>query len=143
MCNYYIQKEEETNQFGSYILQRQKTMELMLQALGLVTVDTAMYKAYNAIKKRAISISTKVKPPDFEKLKPHLGWLPLDIIKCTFECITQLAMQSLIKVPFKQHLKLRTPQLNVPRLVETYATDTLFYQQKAMYESHVHSFCGN
>ena len=35
-------------------------------------------------------------------------------------------MKSLIQIPFQQHHKSWTPQLNVPRLQETYATNTLF-----------------
>jgi hypothetical protein len=29
--------------------------------------------------------------PDYGQLRPHLGWLPVDAIKKTFECTTQLA----------------------------------------------------
>eukprot|EP00957_Ditylum_brightwellii_P111653 8516645-Ditylum_brightwellii.AAC.1 len=35
-------------------------------------------------------------------------------------------MGSLIQLPFRQHHKSRTPQMNAPRLAETFATDTLF-----------------
>ena len=50
----------------------------------------------------------------------------MEVVKRTFACTTQLAMKSLIQIPFQQHHKLQTPQVNVPRLQETYATSTLF-----------------
>eukprot|EP00957_Ditylum_brightwellii_P085250 6483852-Ditylum_brightwellii.AAC.1 len=46
-------------------------------------------------------------------MRPLLGWLPLEVKKCTFECTTQLAMGSMIRLPFRQHYKSRTPQLNL------------------------------
>eukprot|EP00957_Ditylum_brightwellii_P035168 2666262-Ditylum_brightwellii.AAC.1 len=47
-------------------------------------------------------------------------------------CTTQLAMGSLIQLPFRQHQKSRTPQLDVPRLAETVATDTLFSSEPGL-----------
>ena len=55
-----------------------------------------------------------------------LGWLPLETIRRTFDCTTQLAMGSTTSLPFRQHRKSQTPQLNVPRLAETFSTDTMF-----------------
>eukprot|EP00957_Ditylum_brightwellii_P142573 10862035-Ditylum_brightwellii.AAC.1 len=46
-------------------------------------------------------------------MRSMLGWLPLEVVKHTFECTTH-------------YHKSRTPQHNVPRLAETFATDTLF-----------------
>ena len=48
------------------------------------------------------------------------------MVKKTFDCTTQLAMGSFATLTFRQHFKSRTPQLNVPRIAETFATDTLF-----------------
>ena len=59
-------------------------------------------------------------------MRPLLGWLPLEVVKHTIKCTTQLAMYSLISIPFRQHHKSRTPQLKVPRLAKNFATDTLF-----------------
>eukprot|EP00957_Ditylum_brightwellii_P108406 8270080-Ditylum_brightwellii.AAC.1 len=75
---------------------------------------------------KATSASTAIKEHDYEKLRALLGWLPLEVVKRTLGCTTQLAMGSLSHLPFRQHHKSRIPQLNVPRLAETFATDTLF-----------------
>eukprot|EP00957_Ditylum_brightwellii_P069645 5289358-Ditylum_brightwellii.AAC.1 len=75
---------------------------------------------------KVTSASTAIKEHDYEKLQTLLGWLPLEVVKRTLGCTTQLAMGSLIKLPFRQHHKSRTQQLNVPRLVKTFATNTLF-----------------
>eukprot|EP00957_Ditylum_brightwellii_P013869 1045488-Ditylum_brightwellii.AAC.1 len=48
------------------------------------------------------------------------------VVKRTLGCTTQLAMGSLIHLPFRQYHKSRILQLSVPRLAETFATDMLF-----------------
>eukprot|EP00957_Ditylum_brightwellii_P118326 9024842-Ditylum_brightwellii.AAC.1 len=75
---------------------------------------------------KATSVSTAIKEHDYEKLWMLLGWLSLEVVKRTLGCTTQLAMGSLVQLPFRQHHKSRTAQLNVPILEETFATDTLF-----------------
>ena len=55
-----------------------------------------------------------------------LGWFPLETVRRTFNCTTQLAMGSVMRLPFCQHHKSCTPQLNVPRLAETFSKDTMF-----------------
>eukprot|EP00957_Ditylum_brightwellii_P078212 5946790-Ditylum_brightwellii.AAC.1 len=41
-------------------------------------------------------------------------------------------MGSLIQLPFRQYHKSRTPQLNVPRLAKTFATNTLFSSEPGL-----------
>ena len=94
--------------------------------MGSITIGSALYKLFKNIGETILLAKSKVKPVDYEKMRSLLGWLPLEVVKRTFECTTQLAMGSLLSIPFQQHQKTRTPQLNVPRLVETFATDTLF-----------------
>ena len=48
------------------------------------------------------------------------------MVKRTFYCTTQLAMGSFATLPLRRHFKSRTPQLNIPRIAETFATDMLF-----------------
>eukprot|EP00957_Ditylum_brightwellii_P166715 12691138-Ditylum_brightwellii.AAC.1 len=81
---------------------------------------------------RTVSPKIDKKKPDYEKMRPMLGWLPLEVVKHTFECTTQLAMGSMLCLPFQQHHRSRTPQLNVPRLAETFATDTLFSSEPGL-----------
>eukprot|EP00957_Ditylum_brightwellii_P162126 12343648-Ditylum_brightwellii.AAC.1 len=75
---------------------------------------------------KATSASTTIKEHDYEKLRTLLGWLPLEVIKQSLGCTMQLVMGSLIHLPFRQHHKSRSPQLNIPRLAEPFATDLLF-----------------
>ena len=67
----------------------------------------------------------KRKPPDYNALRPQFGWLPVDIIKKTFEATTQFA-----RLPISTHLKERFkspfPACNVLRRNENVATDTIF-----------------
>ena len=55
-----------------------------------------------------------------------MAWLPTDVEQKTFGVTTQFDMGSFERLPLRQHFKSRFPQLNVPRLSETFATDTLF-----------------
>ncbi len=73
-------------------------------------------------------------------MRPLLGWLPLEVAKWTIGCTIQLAMGFLISIPLRQHHKSRTPQLNVPRLTETFATDILYFLQMLDWDAlNVHS----
>ena len=71
-------------------------------------------------------MQTHIKKENYEELRPFLGWLPQETVKETFDCSTHLAMGYFATLPFRRHFKSRTPQLNVPRIAETFATDTLF-----------------
>eukprot|EP00957_Ditylum_brightwellii_P073426 5579525-Ditylum_brightwellii.AAC.1 len=53
-------------------------------------------------------------------------------MKRTLGYITQLAMRSLAHISSRQHHKSRTLQRNVPRVAETFATDTLFSSQPGL-----------
>ena len=56
----------------------------------------------------------------------------METIKKTFENTTQLYMHIPFFHPFRKHCKSWAPQLNVPKLAETYATDTGFASETAL-----------
>ena len=58
-------------------------------------------------------------------MRKRLGWLPINIIKKTFDVTTQLAKLD-VRLPLRRHFKSRFPQANVNRLQETFSTDTFF-----------------
>ena len=62
---------------------------------------------------------------DPTSIQACLAFLPLDKIKKTLECTTQLVKWT-IKVPMQRHWKGRFPFMNVHRLREPVATDTFF-----------------
>ena len=62
---------------------------------------------------------------DPSKVQPYLGWRPLEVIRKTLECTTQLARMTL-RVPLRRHLKARFPWLNVNRLDEVVSVDPFF-----------------
>jgi hypothetical protein len=72
------------------------------------------------------------KPPDYTSLRPLFGWLPVDIIKKTFEVTTQYA-----RLPMSTHLKkaFRSPfpAANVHRRNEPVATDKIVSDTPAIY----------
>ena len=131
-CDKNAQETEEINQFGEYIMHQQKATTFLVQTLSWITGGSFLYHTFNNVMEKAVSASSAVKKRDYEKYRPLLGWLPLEVVKRTFDCTTQLAMGSLLRLPFRQHHKSRTPQLNVPRLSETFATDTLFSSETAL-----------
>ncbi|MGL4933427.1 MAG: hypothetical protein ACRC4P_08975, partial [Aeromonas sp.] len=63
--------------------------------------------------------------PDYESLRPCLGYAPLEVIKLTFKNTTQYARNS-VRLPFRNHYKSRFPALNVKRRNEPVATDTVW-----------------
>eukprot|EP00957_Ditylum_brightwellii_P005968 451972-Ditylum_brightwellii.AAC.1 len=81
---------------------------------------------------RTVSPKTDKRKPDYKKMRPMLGWLPFEVVKHTFEYTTQLAMGSMLCLPFQQHHKSRTLQLNHPRLAENFATDMLFSSEPGL-----------
>eukprot|EP00957_Ditylum_brightwellii_P014278 1075081-Ditylum_brightwellii.AAC.1 len=68
--------------------------------------------------KKYVLASSELKARDYEELRIYLGWMHLETVKLMFDCTTQLAMGSLLKMPFQQHHKSRTPQFNILRLAE-------------------------
>ena len=69
--------------------------------------------------------------PDFEKLRPLFGWIPVDRIKDTIKHTTQW-YQAEGRLPMRRHFKSRFPGANVPRREETVATDTIFSDTPAL-----------
>ena len=90
-------------------MKQQKAISYMVNALSMVTVGTMLFKACKNIMERTLLAKTKLKEHNFKKMRPKLAWLPLEVVKKTFDCTTQLAMGSLLRMPFRQHHKSRTP----------------------------------
>ena len=64
-------------------------------------------------------------PPDFKKLRPNFGWMPVDCIKKTLEATTQF-YRATVNYPFRKHFKTRFPAANIDRRDKWFATDTYF-----------------
>jgi hypothetical protein len=69
--------------------------------------------------------------PDYGQLRPHLGWLPVDTIKKTFERTTQLARMPMSTI-LKKRYKSPNPALNVHPRDEPVATDTIYSDTPAI-----------
>jgi hypothetical protein len=69
--------------------------------------------------------------PDYGKLHPHLGWLPVDTIKKTFERTTQLACMPMSTILKKQYKSLN-PALNMHPRDEPVATNTIYSDTPAI-----------
>ncbi len=74
---------------------------------------------------RVNATSTNFVGLDWETMRKRLAYLPMEIIKKTFEVTTQLAKMD-VRLPLRRHFKSRFPQANVNRLREVFATDTFF-----------------
>lgn len=68
-------------------------------------VSAVFYNIFNNVKDRVVSASTALKNHNYEYMRLFFGWLPLEFVKRTFRCTTQLAMGYLINIPFRQHYK--------------------------------------
>ena len=67
----------------------------------------------------------KVKDHDYEALKPHFAWAPVEVIKKTLEGTTQM-FRNMYCMPLHKHFKSRFPAANVPRRNKAVATDTIY-----------------
>ncbi len=79
----------------------------------------------------ATAIIKEEKAADIDKIKPCLGWKPMEVIEKTLQSTTQYAKNNL-RLPMRQHFKARNRGLYVKRLRETFATDTFFSSEKAL-----------
>ncbi len=65
-----------------------------------------------------------------EKLHPFLVWCLAKVVRKILENTIHVAKLE-NRLPMRQHIKSRFPQLNHRRLQETYATDTMFASVKS------------
>ena len=77
--------------------------ELMLAAFWL---GRMFFQLKNGRKK------AKICAPDYEKYRPLLGWIPLPMVKHTFEATTQLVQELPMQYPLRRHVEAQFPQLN-------------------------------
>eukprot|EP00957_Ditylum_brightwellii_P197487 15046876-Ditylum_brightwellii.AAC.1 len=91
--NQDLDNPEEVNRFGNYYMQNQYATMFLLNTLGFISLATTVFQSMQNMKEKIVSASLLIKKRDFEKVQPLLGWLPLEVVKCTFECTTQLAME--------------------------------------------------
>ena len=79
-------------------------------------------------------VSGKRKAIDFEKLRPYFLWKPIEAIKKMFAITTRFVetvWYNTPHLPLCRHFKSRAPFMNVRRLNEECATDTIFVNCKA------------
>jgi hypothetical protein len=73
----------------------------------------------------AFSSKVKVKDHDYEALKPHFAWAPVEVIKKTLESTTQM-FRNMYRMPLCKHFKRCFPAANVPRWNKAVTTDTIY-----------------
>ena len=76
-------------------------------------------------------IQVKTSDPDYEKQRPLFAWLPLDVIKKTYELTTQYARIPMSTILQKRYIS-PNPAMNVHRRNEPVATDTIFSDTPAI-----------
>ena len=67
---------------------------------------------------------------DPEKIRPYLGYLPIQVVRETLKRTTRSA-KAIIRFPFVKHIALRFAWMNRFRLREKVSTDVLFAKVKA------------
>jgi hypothetical protein len=71
------------------------------------------------------------KEPDYERLRPYFGWLPIEAIKRTFQHTTQYAHLP-VRTLLKRRYKSPNPALNVFRRNESLACDVVYSNTPAV-----------
>ena len=98
------------------------------------------YNPYNIADyaRLAMNVQKEIKPKQMRKhhinpkeIQACLAYLPIETVKQTLKCTTQLAKWH-VKLPLQKHWKPRFPFLNVHRLREPVATDTFFANCQAI-----------
>ena len=100
---------EDADYRDAYHMQHQHAILFMLNTCNFLGLPSADYQISQGVQQKTVSASTSIKQHNYETLHPFLGWLPLEVVKRTFACTTQLAMGSVLHLPFRQHHKSRTP----------------------------------
>ena len=70
--------------------------------------------------------------PDYEKFRTYFCWVNVDTVKKTMEQSTQWGVSLPNFFPMKNHLKSRNPALNIPRMHEPVAIDTVLSDTPAV-----------
>ena len=71
------------------------------------------------------NVTTKTNEPEHELMKPLLNWLPLDVIKNTFQLSTQHACNP-ESTFMKNNYRSYFPSLNIKRRNKPVATDAFY-----------------
>lgn len=110
-------------------MKSKNSLEFMIQTLNYIIFNTILCKIENDILGKVVSTTILFHNCNFDKLRKFLYWLPKEVVEKTFSLTTQLAMGSSKILTFRQYSKSIIPHLNLPRLAETFNTDTLFYSE--------------
>ena len=94
-------------------------------------IEDSVYSTYVSEVLSVPAAQVKKKNPDFEVLRPLFGWLPVETVKRTWECTTQMATIPISTI-LKKHYKSQNPAFNVARRNEPVATDTIFSDTPAI-----------
>ena len=127
-----FQELQEIDLFSKRLQKQNFVVQALWMATGFTAMKNIAFSVMNLVGSKTQVPKTKFKEPDYEKYRPRLGWFPMEVIKKTFENTTQLYMKLPSFHPFRKHFKSRAPQLNRPRLAETYSTDTGFSSEPAL-----------
>eukprot|EP00957_Ditylum_brightwellii_P055244 4187325-Ditylum_brightwellii.AAC.1 len=63
-----------------------------MKAMTFLAIASNTFNAIQHVTGKLVSDSTLLKKRDFTHVRPLLGWLPLEVVKRTFEYTTQLAI---------------------------------------------------
>ncbi len=142
-------RDDRVDEFGNYRYRDDYTVDnCIFHAKGMCTYEAAPH-IWNeeppdlpsrvrdfVFPKARLSKMAAVKPkdPDYERLRPYLGWINLERIQETLRNTSQW-FRADSRWPLRRHFKTRFPAANVPRLNEAVATDTFFADTPAADES--------
>ena len=84
----------------------------------VLTKDAIVFAEANPMRTEPASCNLK-------EMRPYLGWKSIDIIEKTLKATTQYAKNHL-RLPMRQHFKMRFPTLLCRHLRETFVTYTFF-----------------
>ena len=102
-----------------------------LHGYPLESTYSRVFQAHNTVESQPKPRQIDSSAIDFEDLQPKFGWLPIDVIRDTFNATTQF-YRTPASTHLKKHFRSPYPACNVHRRQEALATDTVYSDTPAI-----------
>ena len=112
------------DEFGDYAQRAIQTLSILDDLTSTLTPCSTLRTNQHVFRTYQHDVSHET--PDYEKFKPYFGWVNVDTVQKTMEQSTQWGVSLPNTFLMKKHLKSRNHALNIPRMHEPVATDTVF-----------------
>ena len=112
------------DEFGDYTQRTIQTLSILDTSSSPLTPTQTLRANQHIVRSNQHAFNKETL--DYEKFRPHFGWVNADTVQKTMGQSTQWGVSIPNTFPMKKHPKSRNPALNIPRRHESVAIDTVF-----------------